>query len=268
MEIQRELITPSAAKAYLEANIKNRRVKQPVVLRYAKEMQDGRWKGDTGELIKISESGVVLDGQHRLLAVVKSNVPTFFHVAKGVDDSVFDVLDSGSTRNSTDVFYITGVKYSNAIPAMIQNFELLKRGLQTSQQVNQKKTTSELLEIYNQKPEYWEGIACVAIRLYEEFSKITAPSILGGCYALFDSLNSEVSLEFMEQVCTGLNIKNDVITMLRKKLIEDKIAPRKMPPSMKFALFIKTWNYFLSGTCPRLLKFDTVNEAFPKANSR
>lgn len=265
MNIQKELITPTMAKAMLEANTKNRRVKIPVVARYAKEMADGRWKEDTGELIKISKSGVVLDGQHRLLAVIKSNRAIQFHVARSVEDDVFSVLDSGSVRNSTDAFYISGIKYSSTIPSIIQNFELLKKGWLTVQQINQRKTTPELLAIYEEAPERWENIALVATRLYDEFSKIVAPSIIGGCYALFNSLNEEKALGFMEQVCTGSGIENDVISMLRKKLIEDRISPRKMPVSMKYALIIKAWNFYLSGTAPKLLKFDTVNEVYPIA---
>lgn len=255
------------AKAMLEANTKNRRVKAPVVARYAKEMTEGRWKEDTGELIKISKSGVVLDGQHRLLAVVRSNRPIPFHVARSVDDNVFSVLDSGSIRNSSDAFYISGIKHSNIIPSIIQNFELLKYGLPIAQQVNQRKTTSELLAIYEEAPDKWESIALAAMRLYDAFSKIVAPSMIGGCYALFNSLNEGKALGFMEQVCSGSGIENEVISMLRKKLIEDKISPRKMPTSMKFALIIKTWNFYVSGTSPKLLKFDTVNEAYPIARA-
>ena len=104
LEFKKELITPSRAKELLEANINNRRVKNEVVNRYAQDILAGRWKEDTGEVIKISKSGIVLDGQHRLYAIVKSNTPIFLHIAYGVDDSVSDVLDTGSVRSATDVF--------------------------------------------------------------------------------------------------------------------------------------------------------------------
>ena len=53
LEFKKELITPSRAKELLEANINNRRVKIEVVNRYAQDILAGRWKYDTGEVIKI-----------------------------------------------------------------------------------------------------------------------------------------------------------------------------------------------------------------------
>jgi hypothetical protein len=75
-----------------------------VVNRYAQDILAGRWKEDTGEVIKVSKSGIVLDGQHRLYAIVKANTPIFLHIAYGIDDSVSDVLDTGSVRSASDVF--------------------------------------------------------------------------------------------------------------------------------------------------------------------
>jgi hypothetical protein len=104
LEFKKELITPSRAKELLEANINNRRVKDEVVNRYAQDILAGRWKEDTGEVIKISKSGIVLDGQHRLYAIIKANTPIFLHIVYGIDDSVSDVLDTGSVRSASDVF--------------------------------------------------------------------------------------------------------------------------------------------------------------------
>ena len=88
-----ELITPQMAKALLESNTNNRRPKSPIIMRYASDMQKGLWKQNTAEFIKISKSGQILDGQHRLMAVIKSNTPIIFQVARGLDDNIFDVLD-------------------------------------------------------------------------------------------------------------------------------------------------------------------------------
>ena len=123
MKIEKILITPTMAKELLEKNINNRNVKQPVVARYAKDMIAGKWKQDTAELIKISKTGLILDGQHRLLAIVKANVSIYFHIASELEDNIFDVLDTGSIRNSCDVFNIQNIKNYNCVrPLYIRPF--------------------------------------------------------------------------------------------------------------------------------------------------
>jgi uncharacterized protein with ParB-like and HNH nuclease domain len=149
MEFKRTLIMPSLAKEILEKNIKNRRIKQPTIDRYVKDMTIGKWKEDTGEVIKISKSGVVLDGQHRLTALIKANVSLFFHIAYDIEDSVYTVLDSGSLRNSSDSFKIEGVKNSNIIPSIITTHDQLSKN-----RLHLKRKdlcTDSLLEIYYQR---------------------------------------------------------------------------------------------------------------------
>ena len=77
MNITKKLITPSIAKGLLESNTKNRGINELVVSRYANDILKGNWKEDTGEAIKISKMNIILDGQHRLCAIVKANQYTF-----------------------------------------------------------------------------------------------------------------------------------------------------------------------------------------------
>lgn len=128
MNINSEIITPTKAKKLLETNTEsNRRVNQKVVSRYTSDILEGRWKEDTGELIKVSKQGKLIDGQHRLWAVIKANKPTKFHVATDVDDNVFDVLDTGKNRNHADSFKILGIKNEFMVPAIIQSYLTLKK---------------------------------------------------------------------------------------------------------------------------------------------
>lgn len=265
MEFKKMLITPFQAKGLLEANVKNRRVKQPVVARYATDMANGKWKQDTGETIKISENGVILDGQHRLLAIVKSNVSLYFHVAYDVPDDSFDVIDTGSVRNASDAFVVYGIKNSNALPSMISMHHALKYDIPHGSQKNRKPTNSDILKMYLDHEDFWQNIGKKAMNWYEAFSKILQPSVIGSFFAFFSEINADASVEFMNQLCTGQDIKNNSIALLRQKLIQDKLSVRKMPPYLKYALIIKTWNYFRSGEKIKILKFDVERENFPVA---
>lgn len=99
-------IHPEAAAMLLcEANTKNRPRSQRYVAVMA-ELFDMTQAGVTGDTIKVGESGVLLDGQHRLEMATKARVPFRTHIVFGLDDAVFDILDQGRRRTGGDVLAI------------------------------------------------------------------------------------------------------------------------------------------------------------------
>lgn len=265
IEFKKQLITPTIAKQLLEQNTINRNVKQPVVDLYSRQMANGEWREDTGEVIKISETNKILDGQHRLLAIVKSNVAINLHIAYNVNDSVFSVLDTGSRRNTTDTFKVAGIKQENTIPSIISMYNLLLNNRRTGVHVNNKSTNSELLEQYYQDPEFWQNIAKESHNMYLSYAKILHPSYIGGFYAFLNKLDSEKATQFMQQLTTGINITNNSVALLRNKFMQDKMSIRKMNQTLKIALTIKAWNFFIKNTEVQILKFDPIKEEYPVA---
>jgi hypothetical protein len=270
MEFKKQLITPSLAKQLLEANINNRRVKQPVVLRYAQDMIAGRWKENTGETIKISKTGRLLDGQQRLMAIIKSNVPINFHVIYNLEEDVFDVLDTGSVRNATDVFHIEGIKNDNVIPSIITTYYVLSKGI--IKQINGKSVSKQyrptnhlLKEMYYQRENFWQSVGNQTASWYQSFAKILPPSTIGGFYSFFYDINHEDAFQFMHQLCTGQDIKNKTIALLRTKLMQDKMDSKKISASLKQAYIIKTWNLFRKNEEAKMIKFNTAIEEYPVA---
>lgn len=99
-------VTPSMASNLLaNSNYNNRRIRHTVVSKYAKAMRDGDWKFSP-ETISVSKSGRLLNGQHRMSAVVESGVNCRFLFAFGFDDDVFSVIDRGATRTTSDALGI------------------------------------------------------------------------------------------------------------------------------------------------------------------
>ena len=267
IQFQKQLITPSIAAKYLEANISNRRVKMPVLIQYANDMLNGRWKEDTGETIKISKTGVVLDGQHRLMAILKSKCCIYLTVVTDLEDSVFDVLDTGSRRNSSDIFKVKGVKQENIIPSTIGIYNLLSSGRKFGAQKHYNATNAMLLEQYFEDEKFWQSVARQSSSWYKAFAKILPPSFIGGFYAYFLDLNHDQANSFMSQLLTGTGVTNNVVVLLRNKLMQDKMSTKKITTNLKFALIIKTWNYFIKNETPKILKYDGIQEEYPTAIS-
>lgn len=65
-----ETITPELAADLLSRNMKNRPVSQQRVRKYMAAMVAGKWLLN-GEAIKISIDGRLIDGQHRLKAIIQ-----------------------------------------------------------------------------------------------------------------------------------------------------------------------------------------------------
>jgi hypothetical protein len=97
-----ELISPARAQEYLSKNrANNRGVSTTHVNKLAKEMTDGNWR-PTHQGIAFDRNGKLIDGQHRLQAIIKSKKAVFIAVAYNVDPEIFDVIDWSKTRNATD----------------------------------------------------------------------------------------------------------------------------------------------------------------------
>ena len=82
MKTSIETITPQLAKDILANNNLNRNINATIVGHYADAISRGQWELN-GEAIKIAHDGRLLDGQHRLMAVIKSDTPITTLVIRG-----------------------------------------------------------------------------------------------------------------------------------------------------------------------------------------
>lgn len=91
-------IDESLASTLLESNTLNRPVSKAVVAKYAYEMKAGGWEIGI-DPICISDGGYLMNGQHRLMAVVTSGVTVKAIVFMGVSEASFRVMDRGRVRS-------------------------------------------------------------------------------------------------------------------------------------------------------------------------
>lgn len=96
-----ELITPNLAEALLETNTENRKLRKSVVERYAQVMTLGDWLL-TPEPIVIADTGRLLNGQHRLNAIIKSGANVRMFVVRNVSEQAFPAIDRGVSRTFSD----------------------------------------------------------------------------------------------------------------------------------------------------------------------
>lgn len=115
-----EMITPERAAEYLGANLGNRRQRASVISRYAKEMTVGRWL-TTHQGIAFGWDGRLLDGQHRLRAVVESGISVQMLVVRGIDPAAFTLIDHGAKRDAGDALEIyAGCPYPRYVAGVVR----------------------------------------------------------------------------------------------------------------------------------------------------
>jgi hypothetical protein len=114
-----QTITPARAAQWLEANTTNRPLSRPVVRSFAEAMRRGEWLV-THQGIAFDVNGVLVDGQHRLAAIIEADLPVELTVFSEVAEGTFDVLDIGKRRTAADVLAIEGEKNSTMLAAMVR----------------------------------------------------------------------------------------------------------------------------------------------------
>jgi hypothetical protein len=114
-----QTITPVRAAEWLEANTTNRPLSRPVVRSFAEAMRRGDWLV-THQGVAFDVNGVLVDGQHRLAAIIEADQPVEMTVFTDVPEGTFDVLDTGKRRNAADVLAIEGEKNSIMLAAMVR----------------------------------------------------------------------------------------------------------------------------------------------------
>ena len=94
-------ITPSMAERWLEANENNRRINWNHVSQLARDMKAGRF-ACTHQGIAFNTEGHLIDGQHRLWAIVDAEVPVRMRVFFNEPPDNMVLIDGHSRRTAAD----------------------------------------------------------------------------------------------------------------------------------------------------------------------
>lgn len=133
-------VTPTMASQWLERNVGNRHLRGAASADLAAAMLRGEWQ-TTHQGVAFSKSGKLIDGQHRLEAIVKAKVDIELLVVTGLEEEAFSVIDVHIKRTLADTTRLTkrtaevGRLYSkilllNQHPTSAQVCEVAKAGME------------------------------------------------------------------------------------------------------------------------------------------
>lgn len=109
-----ETITAKQAARYLTKNSVNRKLVKSRVFTFAEILKAGHWQ-TTHQGIAFNDKNEVVDGQHRLTAVVETGIPIRVQVTRGIPavNARSYMVDCGKNRNAED---LTGIPRIRSMP--------------------------------------------------------------------------------------------------------------------------------------------------------
>lgn len=106
-ELSVGLVTPEIASELLALNFdRNRNITPTAVKRYARLQSEKKWL--FSEPVKFATDGQLIDGQHRLNAVIQSGMEAPFLIVTGYPFESAQVLDQGRSRTAVQLGQIRG----------------------------------------------------------------------------------------------------------------------------------------------------------------
>lgn len=260
-----EVITPQIAAEYLKKNTRNRNVSDAVVRSYASTMQRGEWKLN-GESIKFDTEGVLTDGQHRLLAVVKSGIPVEMLVIRDVDTDAFATYDCGRNRTAGQLMGMQGVPNYNVVSSIVGSVYRLRNNMRcfsnTTNSIASKKvlTNEQILSLFEENRQAYIRFGQYANSMRKRVGKMPINSSFSYAVAMhlvYDlGYDEGFVLKFFDNIYSFDTSDIPVLDMFRKRMLQIKCDPKNiLTMSYKTNLLYKTWNCYVRGENPKCLKW-------------
>jgi len=111
IHVELQWISPDKARDYLATNVCNRACSKAAVKRWSDTMKAGAWRLSS-DAIAFDWNGVLINGQHRLNALIATDVTMPFLVAFNFPPESKNALDVGKKRSLHEILTINGYPIS------------------------------------------------------------------------------------------------------------------------------------------------------------
>lgn len=264
-----ETITPAKAQEYLNMSGGNRNISKAVVDSYAMTMKAGKWLLN-GEAIVFDLDGILLNGHHRLHAIIKAGVPIQTFVTRGVEHESYTTFDCGRHRTVGQLIGMQGIKNYNAVASAVQLSYRLKHGFSISESSNATKrlgkTNSDMIAYFNTDVELFIEAGAFSTQIRCE-CPILDQSIVGGTFHYLVRMcgyGKETVKGFFRMVCSYNTCDNPSLNALRLRLLKNRESKlERLHRTVLYAFIIKTWNAYVTGKNISCLKYNPEKEKYP-----
>lgn len=215
-------ITPEIAKSWMEGQF-NRRLSNLVVKKYVSIMNEGKWL-PCGDAICFDEDGKLINGFHRLTALIQYGNPLVFLVVRGLAKDMIYSIDTGRPRtlaNMIEFMFGENVTNSRTLAALsrfvacyMNNGEITETGLA-------KATSKQMVDVAMQDSEWLQKCICDAKRCTKGCTIKSSEACLSFfLYCYNHTFLYEKAYAFVHSVNTGEMLKNGSVELALRRKIE------------------------------------------------
>lgn len=245
MKIELVDMTPALAAKLLEGNSKNRNISPRRVDALAAQIAQGEWVLD-GSPVRVAASGRLLDGQHRLHAIVQAGATIRMHLATGVDERAQLVIDTGKPRTFSDYLRLVGesqVSASASVTRLLMNYETGNLAKGTFRLFFP--STSQLWAFFDKERErIIEGVSHA--RAAREHVRLSL-STLAVAYAVLSAIERDDADELYAELSKDKVATHPVRLLSRWADGRNASSTGLVEQRLQLIYIFKTWNLFRSG---------------------
>lgn len=257
-------ITPELAAQWLERNTRNRSIRQHKVEAYAAAMQRGEWR-ESRDPIEFDLSGNLINGQHRLSAIIKSGLTIRNPVRTDVPIADMAVIDTGLSRKASDLLQLTGHSNSTGLAATAKTWYLWHTTPSlTMLRAGSKVVNNELiLRIVEDQPDMIHSVEYIN-RLKGQFNLVPPAAMAAVHYEIVLKHNRDKANEFFRELAEGFGLQaGSPILALRNVLIKSSTSVTKRATEERMAWLIHGFNKWHRGETDVKIIKHVKNGAFP-----
>jgi len=254
-------ITPDVARHILKHwhGTHNRREKPGNIKRYQGDMATGGWRLN-GSTIVFTDRHLLGDGQNRLIACIRADMPFITDVRFGIDHEVFDTMDQGRMRNPDDILHIEGVPDSRNVWQAVRWAELLE-----TNKVRLRTTfrPTEILRLYRNKHKAVGDFMPEARRI-ARFNRQPVGLVAAMLYT-FDKVDPDFIVEFTEAWAVGAGEPRFVpLKKMQEGLNKlSNAGSGRIHDVVRAAMIINAWNACRAGKQGKGTILWDLQQAFP-----
>lgn len=236
-------VTPETAARWLEDyNHGNRHIRSSLTSAYTRDMVEGRWQL-AGEPIKFAPDGRLLDGQHRLSAIVESGCTVLLFVARNIDPAAQHVMDTGAKRSAADALALDGghnVVVTAAAARLALSVDAAKETNTPSSIDRYTATNSEVLAFVDDNPSLRES-SIFASRNARRTD--VPPAMVAYTHWRFRTINAEQADQFWIAAAEKIGLSSgDPVIALTNRFAEARRNREKLSRSIQMSLIFRAWN--------------------------
>jgi hypothetical protein len=245
LRISLEHITPVIAGKYLAKNRHNRRLRTGRIRELADQMKREKWHLN-GETIKFSNQDELLDGQHRLHAIIAADVAITTLVVRDLSPEAFVTIDQGAKRSGGDIFHVCGVQYPSTVSSALTLIWQHKKGIILGSKNGEDiPSMDERVALFDEMPQVENYVVECATK---GIQSIINGSTFAGLYALFAEINHDLAASFLNAVAGGaVRYAANPATQLRVALLKIKGSEYKPHRMALCSLIVDAWNRYIGG---------------------